>query len=122
MEEVEWIQSKHPHLSSYLGIVAAMLEQQANQLYIGPLLDTMPVNKKLRRHMSRVSRLPVSTKQAATMFSMNIPSWKNQPFIQEHYAPGMIEQLEQDLRELAEHSTSEGEIEWGMRQIAYERL
>jgi ubiquinone/menaquinone biosynthesis C-methylase UbiE len=85
VEEVEWIQSEHPLLSTYLGIVAAMLEQQANQLYIGPLLDTMQVGDGLRRCMSRVYRLPVSTKQAATMFSMNIPSWKNRLFVLERY-------------------------------------
>ena len=32
-----------------------------------------------------------------------------------------IDKLEYDLQELAEMSTREGEILWGMRQIAYER-
>jgi trans-aconitate 2-methyltransferase len=119
VEEVEWIESEHPTLSTYLSIVAAMLEQQANQLYIGPALDAMLVGNGLQKRVSRVYRYPVSTKQAATMFSMNISAWKNRPFLQEHYAPGMIEQLEQELRMLAETSTAEGEITWGMRQIAY---
>ncbi|GHO92895.1 hypothetical protein KSF_029430 [Reticulibacter mediterranei] len=122
VEEVEWIESEHPALSTYLSIVAAMLEQQANQLYIGPALDAMPVGDGLQKRMSRVYRYPVSTKQAATMFSMNVPAWKNRPFLQEHYAPDMIEQLEQELHSLAETSTAEGEITWGMRQIAYERI
>jgi trans-aconitate 2-methyltransferase len=99
-----------------------MLEQQANQLYIGPFLDTMQVGDGLKRRMSRVYRLPVSTKQAATMFSMNIPSWKNQPFVQERYGLNTIEQLERDLGELTQTSTGEGEIIWGMRQIGYERI
>lgn len=119
MEEVEWIKSTNERLSTYLDIVAATLEQQGNQLYIGPSLDTMSVSNRLARRMSRVYRLPVTTKQAATMFSMNIPSWKYQPFVQEHYGASMIEQLEQDLCEMAETSTEEGEITWGMRQIAY---
>lgn len=122
VEEVEWIESEHPALSTYLSIVAAMLEQQANQLYIGSALDAMSVGGGLSRKMSRVYRYPVSTKLAATMFSMNIPAWEHQPFIQEHYAPGMIKRLEQELRALAETSTAEGEITWGMRQIAYERI
>lgn len=122
MEEVEWIKTEHPLFRMYLGIVATLLERQANMLYIGPLLDQQQVGNGLKRRMSRVYHLPVSTKQAATMFSMNVPSWKNQPLVQECYETSTIERLEQDLRELAEHSTSEGEIEWGMRQIAYERL
>jgi trans-aconitate 2-methyltransferase len=122
VEEVDWIKTENPILHTYLQIVAALLELQDNMLYIGPLLAQQQVGDGLRRRMSRVYHLPVSTKQAATMFSMNIPSWRNQPFVQEHYGTSMIEQLEQDLRELAEHSMGEGEIEWGMRQIAYERL
>jgi ubiquinone/menaquinone biosynthesis C-methylase UbiE len=120
LEEAEWIQTGHPLLSTYLSIVAATLEQQANQLYIGPQLDAMQVDNGLRRHMSRVYRLPVTTKQAATMFSMNIPSWKHQPFVLERYGLEMIERLEQGLSELAESAESEGGNTWGMRQIAYE--
>lgn len=56
------------------------------------------------------------------LFYLNIRSWKNQPFIQEHYVASTIERLEDDLRELVETSTSEGEIEWGLRQLAYDRV
>lgn len=122
VEEVEWIQTGHPLLSKYLDIVAATLEQQANQLYIGSLLDAMEVGDGLRRRMSRVYRLPVTTKQAATMFSMNIPAWKNQDFVRERYGLEMIERLERELGKLAESETGEGENIWGMRQIGYERI
>ena len=71
--------------------------------------------------MSRVQRLPVATASAATMFYLNVQSWKNQPFIQEHYDPAHIQQLEEDLRTLAETSTREDEIVWGLRQMAFER-
>jgi trans-aconitate 2-methyltransferase len=122
LEEVEWIQTNHPLFRSYLDIVAAMLKQQANQLYIGPLLDTLQMGNGLRRTMSRVFHLPVATAQAATMFYLNVHAWKNLPFIRKQYAARMIDQIEQDLQELAETSTSEDEIEWGMRQITYEQL
>ena len=121
LEEVEWIQTDQPLFRTYLGIVAAMLEEQRNQLYIGSQLDAMQPGD-LGCQMSRVYRLPVFTKQAATMFSLNIQTWKDQPFIRQHYAIGTIKQLEENLRALAETSTSEGEIEWGMRQIAYAPL
>jgi len=122
LEEVEWIQTEHALFHTYLDIVAAMLEHQANQLYIGPLLDTLQLDNGLRRRVSRVYHLPVSTVQAATLFSLNIHSWKNQPFIRGRYSTSMIEQLEYDLRELVGTSTSEGEIEWGLRQLAYDRV
>lgn len=122
LEEVEWIQTERALFRTYLDIVAAMLEQQANRLYVGSLLDKLQMGNGLRRRVSRVYHLPVSTVQAATLFYLNIQSWKNQPFIQGHYSASMIEQLEYDLRELVETSTSEGEIEWGLRQLAYDRV
>jgi trans-aconitate 2-methyltransferase len=122
LEEVEWIQTERSLFRTYLDIVAAMLEHEANQLYIGPLLDKLQIGNGLRRRVSRVYDLPVSTVQAATLFYLNIQSWKNQPFIQGHYPVSMIEQLEHNLRELVETSTSEGEIEWGLRQLAYDRV
>ena len=122
LEEVEAIQTAHPLFRSYLDIVAAMLEQQANQLYIGPLLDKLQIGNGLRRDSASVFHLPVATAQAATMFYLNVQSWKKQPFIQQQYTTHMIDQMEQDLQVLAETSTSEGEIEWGMRQISYEHL
>jgi trans-aconitate 2-methyltransferase len=122
LEEVDWIQTEHSLFCTYLDIVAAMLEQQANHLYIGPYLDKLQIGNGLRRRVSRVYRLPVSTVQAATLFYLNIHSWKNQPFIQGHYSTRKIEQLEYDLLELVGTSRSEGEIEWGLRQLAYDRV
>jgi len=122
LEEVEWIQTEHALLRTCLDIVAAMLERQANQLCIGPLLEKQQIGNGLRRRVSRVYHLPVSTVQAATLFYLNIQSWKHQPFIQGHYTTDMIEQLEYDLRELVETARSEGEIEWGLRQLAYDRV
>ena len=120
LEEVEWIRMEHPLLSRYLEIQAALLRQQANELYIGPMLSQQQVNDGLRCFLSRVYQVPVSTAQAATMFSMNLPAWKHHPFIQQQYGT-IIDQLERDMQALATQASSEGENVWGMRQIAYER-
>jgi trans-aconitate 2-methyltransferase len=122
LEEVEWIQTNQPLFRTYLDIVAALLEQQRNTFYIGPLLDSMSGGSELTRRLSRVYRVPVPTALAATMFTLNIRTWKNQPFIQQHYGASVIEPLEEGLRTLTQPANSEAEIEWGMRQIAYEHL
>lgn len=61
VEEVEWIQTEHPLLHRYLEIQAALLRQQANELYIGLRLQQYQVNDQLKRRLSRVYHLPVST-------------------------------------------------------------
>jgi trans-aconitate 2-methyltransferase len=120
VEEVEWIQTEHSLLRRYLAIQAALLREQANELYIGPKLEQFQGNDRLKRRLSRVYPLTVSTTQAARMFALNLPSWKNHPFIQQQYGT-IIEQVEHDLQALATNATSEGENVWGMRQLAYER-
>jgi trans-aconitate 2-methyltransferase len=122
LEEVEQIDTELPIFRTYLDILATLLEQQQNQLYIGPSLDKQQITHGLQQRMNRIYHLPVSTKQAATMFSLNIRSWKDQPFIQQMYAASTIDELEHNLQALVVTSTAIDEIEWSMRQIVYERL
>lgn len=120
LEEVEWIHTEHPLLSQYLAIQADLFRQQAIELYIGPLLEQHQVSKPLRRRLSSITPVPVATAQVATMFSLNLPAWKHHPFIQRQYGT-IIDQLEQDLLDLAQQPTAAGEHVWGMRQLVYER-
>ena len=94
-----------------------MLTQQANNLYIGPSLEALAQNSTLTIQKSRVQTVKVTTAQAAMMFWMNIQSWKYQPFIQNHYPPDLINNMEEDLRILAHTSNRDEEIEWGLRQL-----
>lgn len=121
LEEVEWIQTEHPLLRRYLEIQADLLRQQANELYIGPKLEQYQVQRTFERRLSRVYHVPVSTTQAARMFSMNLPAWKHHPFIQQHYRT-TIDYIEQELQVLARQITEGGENMWGMRQIVYKKV
>ena len=118
IEETEWIHTQHDLLARYLEIVSAMLAHQANNLYIGPTLEAQAQNSSLQTKVSRVQVVKVSTAQAAMMFWMNIQSWKQQPFIQTHYAPDLINNMEEDLHTLTQITHSKNEITWGLRQLA----
>lgn len=120
VEEVEWIQTEHVVLRRYLEIQATLLRQQANELYIGPRLEHYQGNARLTCRLSRVYPLPVSTAQAARLFALNLPSWKQHPFIQQQYGT-IIDHVEHELQVLATTPSREGENMWGMRQLAYER-
>jgi trans-aconitate 2-methyltransferase len=122
IEETEWIHTSNATFQAYLDIVEAMLEHQDGNLYVGPILDSMQDTVTFERRISQVRRFPVSTPRAATMFSHNMLSWKHQPFIRESYSPSVISQLEQDLAALTSRPTSEMEIEWGLRQLVFERV
>src|SRR2546427_7593924 len=82
MEEVEWIETKHPVFTTYLKIVEALLEHQSNDLYVGRLLNSLKDTGTLKRRTSEVRRVQVATDRAEAMFVLNMQSWKDHPFIQ----------------------------------------
>ncbi|MEX2304389.1 MAG: class I SAM-dependent methyltransferase [Bryobacterales bacterium] len=121
VEEVEAIDTTHPAFARYLSIVDSMLRSQKTELYVGPVLDKLGEGPLLRRLHSRTRRLPVSNRDAATMFSMNVPNWKDRPFIRETYGDDSIGKLGAELDSLAGGAGSESEIVWTLRQIVFER-
>jgi SAM-dependent methyltransferase len=120
LEEVEWIWTEHPVFDTYIGIVAKMMANRGNELYVGLRLNTICEKEGLRRHLSRVAQLRPTTGQAARMFSMNLPNWRNEPFVRANYTDGEIDYLATELSKLSV-SRTEGEIGWGLRHIAIER-
>lgn len=122
VEEVEWICTEHAVFTTYLKIVEAFLEHQSNKLYVGPFLNGLEHPKALERRSNQVRQLAVTDRRAATMFYLNMQSWKSHPFIRTNFAADSMKQLEKDLYTLATQSGEESEIEWGLRQIVYERV
>ncbi len=121
MEEVEWIETHNEVFALYLNIVDAMLEHRNSDLYVGKTLDRMEDIDILKRKSSEVRKVRVATRRAAAMFYLNIQTWKKQPFIQENYPALVIEELQHDLEKLAGKSGDEISIEWGLRQMVFER-
>lgn len=121
IEEVEAIETTQPVFEQYLGIVDSMLRSQQTELYVGPVLEALANPPLLRRLRSRARRHPVSNRDAATMFSMNVPNWKDRPFIRENFSGDSIERLEAELKDLASAVGEESSITWTLRQIVFER-
>ena len=121
LEEPEWIRTDNPAFNAYLTIVEAMLGSQGSELYAGRVLDRIADTDRLQRRSSVLRRYPVSTHDAATLFTLNIGTWKSQPFIDAHYDADEIHALEKQLKSLIDTDPSVSDIEWGLRQIAFER-
>jgi trans-aconitate 2-methyltransferase len=121
LEEVEWIRTTDPVFGLYLEMVAAMLERQGSKLYVGPLLKAMPDPPDMSRRSSQLATFAPASRQAAKMFLMNLRVWREEPFVREVYGEETLSNLESGLAPLAE-SGSSGEIVWGLRQLAYQRV
>ncbi|MBI4830044.1 MAG: class I SAM-dependent methyltransferase [Candidatus Lindowbacteria bacterium] len=120
IDEVESIQTNNLTFAAYLEIVAAMLANQSAELYVGPIVNRFTNTANLEKRVSQVSRLRVSNRQAAKMFYLNMQSWKSQPFVRGASSPSVISGLEQKLSAMI-NSGGGAEIEWGLRQIVFQR-
>lgn len=121
LEEVESIDTVHPVLRSYVGIVEAMLQSQSNTLYAGPLIAELDRPQGLRNVASEVRRVAVTNSDAADLFRLNMQVWKEHAFIRENYSEETIRALDSALEAIARERAAASDIEWRMRQVIFQR-
>ncbi|MXX18751.1 MAG: class I SAM-dependent methyltransferase [Dehalococcoidia bacterium] len=122
IEEVEYIETPHPVFTAYMEINQAMLTEQGNSLYIGPVLDAILDPPSLKRRASNVQSVPVPADRAAAMFHMNLGVWRHNDFVRRNFAPSDIDDLDGSLAAIASGQTAVGPVEWGLRHIVMERI
>jgi SAM-dependent methyltransferase len=122
IQEVEWIRTNSTVFTTYLAMQQATLTQQSHQLYIGPVLQALPDPALLKRRSSEVQRVPVAPQRVATMFWLNLQTWKQHPFVQKQYAYAQLNEVEAGLQQLMAGAQGPAEIAWGLRQLVYERI
>jgi trans-aconitate 2-methyltransferase len=120
VDEVEWIETKHPVLERYEETVVGLVASRGGPMYAGPIVDALHAGSGWRQRSSAVRVVPVATGAAARMYSMNLATWRDDPHIREEHAPDAIDALADDLEALTV-ATGTGAITWGVRQVAYVR-
>ncbi|MBN1341648.1 MAG: class I SAM-dependent methyltransferase [Phycisphaerae bacterium] len=120
LEETESIHTSVPAFKTYVDLVEAMLADAGHTLYVAPHLDRIRLPNTVRKRSGNLARIAPTNDLVARMFSMNLQTWKNIPFIREHYDPKSIHELEKDLDAMAATPTHERGIEWRLRQITLE--
>lgn len=122
MEEVEYIGTTHPVFTSYLEIQQAMLTEQGNSLYIGPVLDAVPGSAALRRRSSNIQTAPIPAGRAAAMFRMNLGVWRHNDFVRRTLDPSDLDDLESALAAIESGRSAVSPVEWGLRRVVMDRV
>jgi ubiquinone/menaquinone biosynthesis C-methylase UbiE len=121
IEETEYIKTNVPVFQKYLAVVERMLDSNKNLLYVGKLPDDSRYEPEFSEKFSEIRKVSAAVKDAAGIFLLNIPSWKNNEFIRENYSDPEIMEMENELSKLlsaGERENNSRFIEWGLRQIA----
>jgi trans-aconitate 2-methyltransferase len=119
LDEVEWIRTNNPVLARYEEIVTAMVGFRGAHISVGPYITGLG-GDGWRPRSGALRRYGVATADAARMYAMNLTTWRHNSFVVDNYDAAIIDDLATGLAELTT-STATGEIEWGLRQVAYER-
>ena len=117
VEEVECICAEAAASDEYLKVVSEMLAQHGNELFVGARLANTRWGDDLRIEVDRAVELRPSTGQAARMFSMNLPNWCHDPYVEATYPPEKMTWLAAELDRLTGVAQT-GQIVWQMRQIS----
>lgn len=120
IDEVEWIDAQESTFASYLEIVAAMLRHDERELCVGPILQSADYGRTVRRERSAVVTVRPLTSRVATMFALNLQTWRDHPFVRSLIGRSDLDRLAASLKRL-ETADGDGTITWGMRQMALRR-
>ena len=119
LDEVEWIHTDNPGLAVYEQIVTAMVGSRGAHISVGPYITGLG-GEGWGPRSDTLCRYDVTTADAARMYAMNLATWRHDPFVVDTYETATIDDLAAGLNELTRSSATH-EIEWGLRQVVYER-
>jgi hypothetical protein len=120
VEEVEGISTEAAGFEEYLKMVSEVLARHGNELFVGARLATARWGDDLRTEVNRATQVRPSTGQAARMFSMNLPNWRHDPYVEATYTADELKKLAAGLDKLTGLAGT-GRIVWRMRQLSLRR-
>lgn len=115
LEEPERIVTEDADFRRYLELATAVVGSRGGDLYAGRLLvDARPPATEVV--LERCAALDVAAGRAATIFSLNLGLWRDDPAVTAVAGPTETAELADRLEQRTGDTTT-GVIEWGMRQL-----
>jgi hypothetical protein len=56
------------------------------------------------------------------MYGLNLATWRDDPHMREHHEPGELDEIAAGLAALAAANEPGSTVEWGLRQLVFERV
>jgi hypothetical protein len=121
LEETAAMSSPVPALSRYYELVQELQAHHGQETMIGNKLGSLASSVEGTRATSVLQEIPVTAALMARLHTMNLATWKTDPFMLETHGLRALEDLEDELKAIAERSDSpEGRCV--MAQVCIERL
>jgi trans-aconitate 2-methyltransferase len=116
VEEPERIDTDDPDFCRYLELAATVVSDRGGDLYAGRNLVSLAPPPGTSVALERATALEVAAGAAASIFSLNLGTWGDDPVLRGVARPGETAALLERLRaRRSDHRT--GVIRWHMRQV-----
>jgi trans-aconitate 2-methyltransferase len=120
VEEPARIDTDDPDFRRYLELAAVVVGERGGDLYAGRLLADLPTPASTEVVLRRTTPLNVPAGRAATIFSLNLATWRDTPAVAAVAHPDETAALAGRLeRRMTDRST--GVIRWWMGQLVLRR-
>lgn len=120
VEEPERIDTDDDDFRRYLELASVVVAGRGGDLYAGRLLAGAPAPPSTVEVLRRCTPLDVPAGRAATIFSLNLATWRHDPAVAAVAGPDETADLAERLeRRVTDPST--GVIRWWMRQLVVRR-
>jgi trans-aconitate 2-methyltransferase len=120
VEEPERIDTDDRDFLRYLELAAAVVADRGGDLYVGHELVDLVAPTGTSLVVQRDAELDVSAGSAASIFSLNLGIWGDDPVLSDVAPPGEVAALLNRLR-ARQRDLTQGIIRWHMRQVVMMR-
>jgi SAM-dependent methyltransferase len=120
VEEPEHIETEDPDFRRYLELAAALVADRGGDLYVGRELVALTPPLGASVLVQQDAPLEVTAGSAASIFSLNLGTWGDDPVLKGVARPGEAAALLERLR-ARRGDPSTGVIRWHMRQVVMTR-
>lgn len=121
LEETIAMESTDPLFLRYYGVVAAMQAALGQSLSIGADMPSIGLGTPWTVELSVVTPVELPARVAARLHSLNIQTWRHQPFVRDNVAASEIDEMAMGLVAVAEGTQSAVPVVCQMRQIVLRR-
>jgi SAM-dependent methyltransferase len=119
-DETEHIDTGVETFERYEEVARSMIAHYGANLYAGAVTRDLPPPSGTRMILSRLTDVRPPTADVARLFSMNLATWRHDPFVERQVPHREIERIAGGLEEL-QHSDATDELVFRNRQVVFER-
>ncbi|HET7543565.1 MAG TPA: class I SAM-dependent methyltransferase [Polyangiaceae bacterium] len=121
LEETAFMTGEHSAFPRYYALVERMQAHYGQRMYIGRELAELTLCDEWSRESADISVAPLPAADMARLHWLNLSTWSNDAFAQQHYDRNQLSALGEELAQIAAGDISAPPVSCGIGQVVLRR-